>query len=217
MEKREVEDTNKQMGWKWVSIPYSILVLLFAGASYNLHERWELVIVEQGYKKTSHNYTQMVVLFGYYFGILSGIIIHYLDVIYAYAIAAVLAFIGYVGLGIVVVVDEGSTYHLIVTLIFLFIAAFSGSVATFAAIVTPVKNFPRLASLMVIVIMIGYYHIAPLLEEAVRQTWYHKVNKQVYYSCLGAVLFGVYFVGGVLVRQVYMREKHEAMVLNTDK
>ena len=215
MDNREIEEANVQMGWKWVTIPYSIIVLLWSGASYNLHDRWELV--EQRYVQTSHNYTQIIVFWGCYFGIASGLIIHNLDVMYAYAIAALLALFGFAGLAMAVEYNDGSMAHLLITLMFLFISAFSGSIATFAAVVTSVQNFTRVSSLLVIVIMINYQKISPLLEDVIRSTYQSKVSIQTYYSGLGVILFLTYSIGGIITKRVHMRELHEAMVLSIDK
>ena len=136
---------------------------------------------------------------------------------YAYAIAALLALFGFVGLAITVEYNDGSMAHLLITLMFLFISAFSGSIATFAAVVTSVQNFTRVSSLLVIVIMINYQKISPLLEDVIRSTYQSKVSIQTYYSGLGVILFLTYSIGGIITKRVHMRELHEAMVLSIDK
>ena len=68
---------------------------------------------EQGFEKPAHNYTLLVVLFGFYLGAVSGLIIHRLDCRYGYAIASILAIIGYIGLAIISMIIEAKMLHFI--------------------------------------------------------------------------------------------------------
>ena len=113
MDKQETDSVRRSMLVKWLSIPYSIFVLFCAGASYNLHDRWNFIFEDKGFEKPAHNYTLLVVLFGYYLGAVSGLIIHRLDNRYAYGIASVLAFIGYIGLAIISKVIEAKMLHFV--------------------------------------------------------------------------------------------------------
>ena len=61
-------------------------------------------------------------------------------------------------------------------ILMLFIGAMSGSIATIGAIVTSVKNFPRIAGMLIVVIMISYLKVAPYFEFSVRSAFFSEVS-----------------------------------------
>lgn len=69
-----------------------------AGCSFSLYDDWYNVLQSQGYNRKYNNWALFAVIFGT-LGSSPGLVVHFMSHIGAYILAAVLALIGYFGLG----------------------------------------------------------------------------------------------------------------------
>ena len=175
----EIDIAKSNMHRKWFVIPYSILVIMWAGAPYNLQERWKFRMEQQGFEESAENYTFLAVLSGYYFGLFSGIVVHRLDSKYAYAIAAILAFVGYVGIGIGIKIMEAGILEISIMIALFFMISFSASLAMMSAVNMPIDWFDRYASFLIIGLLIGYIKITPVFESAIERKWFKRVADKI--------------------------------------
>ena len=188
-----IAEVKNQITFKWLWIPYSILVIVVAASGYNLAGEWKEIAIKQGYDVSSKEYIQYTVLLGY-FGLFPGIFIHHFGNIWTFSTAAVCALIGYGGLGYFASFTIGSGYHLAGTLIWLLIASFSSSIATVAAIWTPVENLTKRASLLTIVLWVIYLHFANCFEFSFRASIFQNIRASVYFPILGVFLGLIYLM-----------------------
>ena len=152
---------------------------MWAGAPYNLQEHWKFYLEEPGFLDSAENYSLLAVLSGYYFGALWGIIIHRLDTKHAYGIAAVMAFVGYVGLGISIKFMDIGVLSISMAILFFFTIAFSASLAMMSAIITPIEFFDRYASFLIIGLLVGYIKITPVFERSIKKSWFRDIAGKV--------------------------------------
>jgi len=101
--------------------------------------------------------------------------------------------------------------------LFLLIASFSSGNAIVTAAVTAVQNFSRRPSVLIVVLVIGYYKFDNMLEYTVRLVIFEEVDVLIYYPCLGAFLAIVYIIGALLIRKVHLDERYEKVLITSDK
>eukprot|EP00345_Euplotes_harpa_P012998 CAMPEP_0168353282 /NCGR_PEP_ID=MMETSP0213-20121227/23152_1 /TAXON_ID=151035 /ORGANISM="Euplotes harpa, Strain FSP1.4" /LENGTH=470 /DNA_ID=CAMNT_0008364851 /DNA_START=287 /DNA_END=1696 /DNA_ORIENTATION=- len=142
------------------------------------------------------------VLFGYYLGLLPGLIVKFASPMIAYTMAAIMALFAFVGLGWIAENETGSTAEWIIMMILLFIGAMSGAVATVASIVTAVKNFPKQSAWLIVVILIAYYKIAPYFEFSTRSAFFSEASLLWYFAGYGLFMFVVFMAAAFLVKEV---------------
>jgi len=158
------------------------------------------------------------VLIGYYLGLIPGYIVRAFSPMGSFIIAGLMALISFVGLGYITNNGDGSTLYWIFMILFLFIGAISGALATVAAFVTTVKSFPRLASILIIVIMIAYYKVAPYLEFSMRTAFVSEdVDLMWYFIGVGCVMAVVFFAAAGVIREVTFADKVEQMMQSQDR
>jgi hypothetical protein len=133
---KELKDLPGQLATKWVGVPYSIMTVLLAGASYNLLAYFQQIGVAQGYGKETMTTIKYVVLFGYYLGLIPGLIVKVFNPTCTFIIAAVAALISFSTLGFIADNGNGEAGYWVLMMFMLFIGAMSGSLATIGAIVT---------------------------------------------------------------------------------
>lgn len=177
-----------------------------------MQEYWKFTLEESGFIESTENYTLLAVMSGYYFGALTGIIIHRSDSKHAYGIAAMMALIGYVGLGISVKLVEIEVLSIFLSVMFFFIISFSASLAMMAAVNTPIECFDRFASFLIIGLLIGYIKISPVFERIIQKSWFRNVagtiqdtdNRKIihedmillYHFTVGIIISIIYLIGG---------------------
>lgn len=202
---------------KWIDVPYSILVVLAAGASYNLFAYFQQIGAIQGYGKETMTAIKYTVLIGYYLGIIPGAIVRMNMPVLAYGLAAILALICFPILGYIAENGEGGTGTWILMMTSLFFGAMSGSFATITAIVTVVKSFPKLEGILLIVILIAYYKIAPYLEFSIRSGFFEEPSLLWYFVVLGVILALIYAVAIVAVREITIDGFVENLIQDYDR
>lgn len=215
--KAGMEKMRNDMIFKWMGIPYCILVILAAGACYNLFAYFQQIGAAMGYGPGTMKAIKYTVLFGYYLGLLPGYIVRAFRPTASFIIAAVLTLVSFTVLGVLTEVGTGGTLEWFLMLFFLFIGAMSGSIATIAAIVTSVKSFPKLASFLIIVIMISYYKIAPYLEFSIRSAFFEEPSLMWYFIALGAIMSVIFLLGAFAVKEVEFAPAIENMLVRFDK
>jgi hypothetical protein len=167
---------------KWIGIPFAVIVILVAGASYNLFAYFQQVGTILGYSKDSMVLIKYTVLYGYYFGLLPGLFVNLLGGKFAFILAAFMALVSFVGLGWIAEKGQGSAFEWILMMSFLFAGAMSGAISTVATIIITVKNFPKNSGPLMIVIMMGYYKIAPYFEYSTRAAFFAEANLLYYFA-----------------------------------
>ena len=117
------------------------------------------------------NYRNDFVLFALllgYLGSTTGFIIFRIGNTFSYLNAAFWALVGYTGLAVCSSYSTPSEWLFFFTLIFMVIAGISAGIAIVAAICTPVENFTRRGSILMIVLMMGYFLIGYMFEFSLR-------------------------------------------------
>ena len=215
---KEATKMKNNLIFKWVCIPMAILVILTAGASYNLFAYFQQIGAAQGYGEGTMTTIKYTVLVGYYLGLIPGYIVRAFSPALSFIIAGIMALISFAGLGYITNNGDGSTLYWIFMILFLLIGALSGAIATVAAVVTTVKSFPRLASILIIVIMIAYYKIAPYFEFSMRSAFVSEdVDLMWYFIGVGAVMAIIFFVAAGVIKEVTFAPKIEQIMQANDR
>jgi hypothetical protein len=202
---------------KWMSIPFGILVICCAGACYNLFAYFQQIGAAQGYNKDTLSLIKYVVLFGYYLGIIPGYLYRAVGDAFSFVIAAVMAIISFSVLGYLAVSDDSGTAHWVFMMIFLFTGAMSGGIATIGAIVIPVKSFPKESGLLIIVIMLSYYKIAPYLEFSFRSAFLEDPDLMYYFAGVGLFIACAFVLAAISIREVTLGDAIEGVIDRFDK
>mmetsp|Transcript_2946 Transcript_2946/g.3470 ORF Transcript_2946/g.3470 Transcript_2946/m.3470 type:complete len:381 (+) Transcript_2946:24-1166(+) len=208
---------KKDMIFKWAAIPFSILVVLTAGACYNLFAYFQQIGAAQGYGNTTMTLIKYSVLFGYYLGLIPGYLVRAFSTTLAFIIAGVLAFVSFIVLGLITNYGEGGTLEWFAMLVFLFLGSMSGSIATIAGIVTPVKSFPKMASILIIVILISYYKIAPYFEFSMRSGFLEDPDLMYYFFAVGAFQLVVFCTAAFAIKEVELEGAVEDIMKPYDR
>lgn len=126
--------------WKWISLPYSILIVLMGGSAINLTVRFaeksnEVGEILQLFLLASTN-------FGYFCGILSGTLVDKVKPAkWIFLVSAVLSLVSFFGLILVYLPAEFGTLQALLCCLFMFMAGLSASIAAIGSIVIVAKNF----------------------------------------------------------------------------
>lgn len=213
---KKIQESISKVSKKWLSIPFGIIVILFAGASYNLFAYFQQVGTILGFGKPTMAIIKYTVLYGYYFGLLPGLFVQLLGGKFAYFMAAIMAVISFVGLGWIAEKGTGSDFQWILMMGFLFVGAMSGAIATVATVIITVTNFPKKSAGLIVVIMMGYYKIAPYFEYSTRAAFFAEANLLVYFAVAGVVLAIVYIAAAFLVEEQKIDEVIAASISQFD-
>ena len=152
-----------------------------------------------------------------YFGLFPGIFVHHFGNKWTFSIAAILALIGYWGLGFFASFKVGSGAHLAGTLLCLAIAGFSSSIVIVTSIWTPVENFTIRASMLSVILFIVYYHMANAFEYSLRHSVFSDIRPSVYYPILGVFLCLIYLMSLVLIKEIVIEDKYQRPFVIFDK
>lgn len=209
--------TRNDVIFKWSAIPLCIVVVLAAGASYNLFAYFQQIGAAQGYGKQTMSIIKYTVLFGYYLGLIPGYIVRFFSPMGSYIFASLMALISFCTLGWIAENGDGSTFYWIIMMLSLFFGAMSGGIATIASIVTTVKSFPRLAGILLIVIFLSYYKVAPYLEYSIRSAFFEEPSLMLYFIGLGCVLAAIYGISAFVVREIDLGGSIENLIKDADR
>jgi hypothetical protein len=202
---------------KWMSIPFGVLVICTAGACYNLFAYFQQIGAAQGYDKDTLSAIKYVVLFGYYLGLIPGYLYRAVGDFFSFVIAACMALVSFAVLGYLAVSDDSGTMHWVFMMIFLFTGAMSGGIATIGAIVIPVKSFPKDSGLLIIVIMLSYYKIAPYLEFSFRSAFLEDPDLMYYFIGVGVFIAASFMIAAVSIREVELGNAVENIIDKYDQ
>lgn len=211
------EEIRNKLISKWISIPYAILVVLVAGACYNLFAYFQMIGQMQGYGATTMTTIKYTVLIGYYLGLIPGLILRALNPAGSFVVAAVLSAVSFSGLGYITNNGDGSMVYWVLMMLCLFFGAMSGSIATIAAIVTTVKSFPRIPGILIIVIMIAYFKVSPYLEFSIRSGFFEDPDLMWWFISIGLISAVVFLIGIVAIREIDLGGTVEAIGMRYDK
>lgn len=212
----KINEIRNKMIKKWIQIPFAILVILVTGACYNLFAYFQQIGAAQGYGKTTMTVIKYTVLFGYFLGLIPGYIVRTIDEKGGFIVAAIMSFLSMATLGYIANNGEGSGFEWIIMILALFFGAMSGSIAIIAAIVTPVKSFPFKAGALIIVILIGYYKIAPYFEYSIRSAFLEDPDLMWYFISIGVVQAVVFLIGAFAIDEVDLGAKAEQVMEKYD-
>ena len=188
---------------KWLSVPSSILAIVVATSAIDLVDHWKGVLVTQHFD--FFNYRRDMVLFIVLLGVLGslpGFVVHYWGNALCYVFAAVLSLIGYLGLAFCSTYTQPSEWLFFFTLLFLLIAGISSAIAIVAAVCTPVENFTRRGSILLIILLVGYLLMGYMFEESLRKGVFPTVRNSYYFTFFGIFVAVVYAISAALVREV---------------
>lgn len=203
---------------KWLSVPCSIMAIIVATSSIDLCDHWKAMIKYQKFDWLEHrnDFVLFAVLLGY-LGATPGFMIHYQGNAISYGCAALLALVGYIGLGVCASWTNPSEWLFFFTLVFLVIAAMSSAIAIVAAVCTPVENFTRKGSILLIILLIGYFLIGYMFEESLRWSVFYWAKSQYYYPLFGVFLAVVYAICAGLVQEVAFDKRYEGSFASVDQ
>lgn len=215
--KKKIEELPIKLARKWVGVPYAILVVLCAGASYNLFAYFQQIGAAQGYGSETMTTIKYVVLFGYYLGLIPGLVLKTLEPTLTFIVAAIQALIAFSVLGYLAENGEGDTFNWFVMMFMLFIGSMSGAIGTVGAIVTTVKNFPKMAGMLIVVIMVSYYKVAPYFEFSVRSAFFAEASLMWYFIGVGGVMAVVFIGAAFIIADADIDEKIEGVLKDIDR
>ena len=166
------------------------------------------------YLNYRYDFVLFSVLLGY-LGATTGFIIYRMGNTVAYISSALFALIGYIGLAICSTYNYPSEWLFFFTIIFLIIAAVSAGIAIVAAICTPVENFTRRGSILMIVLLIGYFLIGYMFEYSIRFGFFSKTRNCWYFSLFGLAIAVIYALCAGLIRET--RQRFQDAVISVDQ
>lgn len=169
-----------------------------------------------GFGKDTMGIIKYTVLFGYYFGLLPGLFVQGLGGRFAFIMAAIMALISFVGLGWIAEKGNGTTIEWILMIAFLFVGAMSGAIATVATIIITVTNFPKKSGGLIVVIMMGYYKVAPYFEYSTRAAFFAEANLLYYFAASGLVLAIIYIAAAFMVEEQKIDDTIHAAIAQFD-
>lgn len=109
---------------------------------------------------------------GYYFGIVSGILVDKVANQFNFLIAAVLTLIGFTGCIITIGNEEFGTGMQVLTIISMIIAGLGSSVAFITSIATVAKNFSRDLSILFVAVLLTYQKTAEAFDDAIHSAFF---------------------------------------------
>lgn len=136
-----------------------------------------------------------------YLGSTTGFVIYKMGNTISYFMAAAFAIFGYIGLGICSSFSDPSEWLFFFTLIFLILAAIGSGIAIVAAICTNVENFTRRGSILMIILMIGYFLIGYMFEYSIRYGLFGTTRSKYYFPCYGVFVAIVYALCAGLIQE----------------
>lgn len=214
---KDLENLPRQLAIKWVSVPFAITTVLFAGASYNLLAYFQQIGKAQGYGSETMTVIKYTVLFGFYLGLLPGFIVRTFTPTWAFIFAAIASLISFSTLGYIAENGQGEAYIWILMMFMLFIGAMSGALATVGAIVTSVKNFPRVVGMLIVVLMIPYYKVAPYFEFSIRSAFFAEMSLLWYFIMVGVSMAVVFLAAAFAIRRATINDKIENVMADLDR
>jgi hypothetical protein len=110
----------------------------------------------------------------------------------SYFFAAALALIGYIGLGVCSSYTHPSEWLFFFTLVFLILVAIGSGIAIVAAICTSVENFTRRGSILMIILMMGYFLIGYMFEYSCRFGLFPNTKSHYYFPLFGLFVSLIY-------------------------
>lgn len=149
------------------------------------------------------------------FGSTTGFIIYRMGNTVAYITAAIFALIGYVGLAICATYESPGGWLFFFTMLFLVVAGISAGIAIVAAICTPVENFTRRGSILMIVLLIGYFLFGYMFEISLRRGFFKTTKNSWYFGVFGVALAVIYFLCAFLIRET--RHRFQDAVISLDQ
>jgi len=141
---------------------------------------------------------------------------HFIGHIRAYILAAVMALVSYIGLGVCATYKTGSPWHCFFTLLFLYMAAFSSSIAIVATISETIQNFSKRAGNLYIVLMIVYFLLCYSFEESLRNGVLRSIPTEYYYPILGVGIAAIYSISCALSIYVVIDKHYQRINISED-
>ena len=146
----------------------AVIVLLVGGSALNLKTWYWDSFVHAGIAPSIAELLLSPVKFGYYSGILGGVLVDMVTPWKSFLIITIVAFFSIEVLATIALSDFNFLYCIVST-VFLFLAGLCGSVATLCAVVATLRNFTPKYSPLILLILVTYMKLINEWDESVRK------------------------------------------------
>lgn len=156
----------RELTFKWISLPYSIFIILMGGSAINLTMRFgeKSNIASEGMQL----FMLLCTNFGYFMGLISGALADKVKPAkWLFLISGILSFLGFGGLMITINADEFGFFMQCLTCLFMFMAGLAAAVASIGSITIVAKNFDSQVSILLVGILITYLKAANFFDNDV--------------------------------------------------
>ena len=198
------EDTMDDMQGmisKWVSIPFSICVVLVAGSCLNLIPYFLDLKGKLGFNVVDQEFIRWGVLGGYYGGILSGPIVDIVGTTVSFVLSAIISCGGFIALAYYTDSGTVSQFNAIVIISLIVAVSFASSIATIASISTVIKNFSRNVGSMIAAVMMSYFFIAQYFDSCIRHGYFEGVELRKSMIVSGVAQFIIYILAAFIIHE----------------
>jgi predicted membrane protein len=154
---------------------------------------------------------------GYYFGIVSGLLVDKVSNMFNFWIASVLTIIGFIGCIIAIGNEEFGVGIQVLTIISMIIAGLGSSVAFITSIATVAKNFSRDLSILFVALLLTYMKTAEAFDDAIHNTFFAEGKDTIYFIVMGSIVAIVYALGSLGLTSKKEGEKDNPELAVADK
>ena len=171
----------------------AIIVLLVGGSSLNLKTWYRDSFVKAGVAPQFAELLLSPVKFGYYSGIIGGVLV---DMVTPWKSFLLISFVAFCSIEILatIALSDFSFIYCVISTVFLFLTGLCGSVATFCAIVATLRNFTPKYSTLILLILVTYMKLTNEWDESVRKGAFGQFSNATYIYVSGFMVAGVYFI-----------------------
>lgn len=208
----QAKEIFHKMVMKWLTCPFSFLIIALTGASLNLPLVWDL-------KKESlsliHDWGKEAVYLGLFSGLVAGILVDKVSNVWTFLIGAIITAGSYGALSFLV--DAEGTGPCIAILFLFVIAGLGSSIAVITAIVALTKNFDSgKAAFLLLTIGMVYWRLAGPMEQSMHEAFLKEVPKNLYLLISAGSQFVVLLIGAFLLTKVELGKLLDAISKDED-
>lgn len=207
---------DKLLLWKWMTLPYSILIILMGGSALDLTVRFG--VKSNLASEAMQMFMLLCTLFGYYCGVISGPLVDSMKPVkWTFMISGICSFIGFLGLVWTIKDADFDIFFQIMTCIFMFLAGLGASIAVISSIVTVAKNFDSTVSILLVAILITYMKCANEFDGDVNDLVFSEGGSDKQVITMGLLSTLVYVGGMWFVKLAEFAPADEEKVKKNDK
>ena len=175
----------------------AVIVLLVGGSSLNLKTWYRDSFIHAGVAPQFAELLLSPVKFGYYSGVIGGVLVVMVAPWKSFMLISFVAFWSFMILATIALSDFSFLYCVTST-IFLFSAGLCGSVATFCAVVTTLRNFTPKYSPPLLLILVTYMKLINEWDESVRKGAFGAFSNSTFIYISGVMVAVVYLIAAIL-------------------